>query len=514
MLSNGMILRGRYRIVRCIGKGGSSSVYLAEDVSIGKKWAVKFIASKDDDTGWLAQNEINMMIRLDYEMFPRIVDAWQESEGYVIVSDYIEGITLDKVLKKRPVARKMMVDWWTSIAEAIRYLHMLKPSILYLDLKLENIMLKNDGSLKLIDFGIAGRIADRGSLYGTVGYAAPEQYFNRGELLDERTDVFAFGMLMYAMISRRRPVKELKDQERMIRKDRKVPAKLKSIILNCINEEKDKRYGSMDELLRALQTLRAKRFIKLRVAACAGAAVISLVMSGIFAVRHVLAESVVTPAAEMAGELKEHIKGGEYTDEGIRIICGYLEAGCLDAETTNRFSYEVARHYFSVKRNYREALRYFNPVDEEVYPDVVYYKQLCGIQLSFEEDNEKYAGCIKEFEDYNRGLGYEAIRFENTIMLANLYEGIRCSQTDYVQAETECLEEGLKDLRYAVMTGLFADENNSYEAEYCRRLCILFAEREDKQNAVKYGEEALKLLAERDRRASEDIRDRLKALEN
>ena len=136
MLSNGMILRDRYRIVRCIGLGGSSSVYLAEDVSIGKKWAVKFIASRDDDTGWLAQNEINMMIRLDYEMFPRIVDAWQEAEGYVIVSDYIEGITLDKVLKKSPVSRKMMVDWWVSIAEAIRYLHMLKPSILYLDLKL------------------------------------------------------------------------------------------------------------------------------------------------------------------------------------------------------------------------------------------------------------------------------------------------------------------------------------------------------------------------------------------
>lgn len=513
MLSNGMILRDRYRIVRCIGLGGSSSVYLAEDVSIGKKWAVKFIASRDDDTGWLAQNEINMMIRLDYEMFPRIVDAWQEAEGYVIVSDYIEGITLDKVLKKSPVSRKMMVDWWVSIAEAIRYLHMLKPSILYLDLKLENIMLKNDGSLKLIDFGIAGRIADRGSLYGTVGYAAPEQYFNRGELLDERTDVFAFGMLMYAMISRKRPVKELKDQERMIRKDRKVPGKLKSIILNCICEEKDRRYRSMDELLRALNTLRTKRYVRFRVAACACAAVLSLIMSGFFAVRHVLAESAVTPAAEMAGELKGHIKGGEYTDEGIRIICGYLEAGCLDAEATNRFSYEVARHYFSVKRNYREALRYFNPVDEETYPDVVYYKQLCGLQLSFEEDCEKYAGCIKDFEDYNRGLGYEAVRFENTIMLANLYEGMQCLKDDYADAETECLEEGLKDLRYAVMTGLFIDENNVYEAEYCRRLCILSAAREDKQKAVKYGEEALELLADRDIRASEDIRNRLKELD-
>ncbi len=198
MLSKGQTLRDRYRIVREIGKGGTSSVYLAEDVSIGKKWAVKFLIN-DDDTVWLAQNEINMMIRLDHEMFPRIVDAWQERDGYVIVSDYIEGVTLDKVLKGKQVGKRMLAGWWIEIAQALEYLHELKPSILYLDLKLENIMLKKDGSLKLIDFGIAGRIAERGSLYGTPGYAAPEQYYNRGEMLDERTDVFAFGMLMYAM---------------------------------------------------------------------------------------------------------------------------------------------------------------------------------------------------------------------------------------------------------------------------------------------------------------------------
>ncbi len=79
MLSSGLILRGRYRILRQIGRGGTSSVFLAEDVSIGKKWAVKFLPC-DDDTVWLAQNEINMMIMLDHEMFPRIVDAWQDEE--------------------------------------------------------------------------------------------------------------------------------------------------------------------------------------------------------------------------------------------------------------------------------------------------------------------------------------------------------------------------------------------------------------------------------------------------
>ena len=105
MLSKGQVLRDRYRIERQIGSGGSSSVYLATDVSIGKKWAVKYLDCSDD-TMWLAQNEINMMIRLDHVMFPRIVDAWQDAGGYVIVAilAFILGIVVTGTIQK---AKKM-----------------------------------------------------------------------------------------------------------------------------------------------------------------------------------------------------------------------------------------------------------------------------------------------------------------------------------------------------------------------------------------------------------------------
>ncbi len=512
MLSNGMILRDRYRIVTCIGKGGSSSVYLAEDISIGKKWAVKYLESGDDDMGWLAQNEINMMIRLDYEMFPRIVDAWQEQDGYVIVSDYIEGVTLDRVLRGKHAGRKVLTEWWIRIAEGIRYLHKCKPSILYLDLKLENIMLKTDGSLKLIDFGIAGRIADRGSLYGTPGFAAPEQYYNRGELLDERTDIFAFGMLIYAMQSGKRPVRDLKQQEKLIRNDRRIPARLKTIILGCTAEDKDGRYSSMDEVLRALNAYKGRSCKKL-VARCAAAiAVTGLLASGAAAVKYVISEPVESTAQNMMDELRGHIVDGEYTDEGIRIICGYIESGCLDAETSERFAYEVARNYFSIKRSYREALRYFNMLNEEDYPDSMYYKRLCKLQLSFEEDNNRYSECIEEFAKYNRGLGYKDLRFDNTLMLANLYEGMQGRDETCRLAETECLEDGLKDLRYAVECGLFDDEGAEYEAEFCRRLCMLYDEQGDKASALKYGEEALELTPGNKENVINDLRRRLKAL--
>ena len=513
MLSLGLVLRDRYRIVCQIGAGGTSSVYLAEDVSIGKKWAVKFLPC-DDDTLWLAQNEINMMIMLDYEMFPRIVDAWQEPEGYFIVSDYIEGITLDRVIGKKQVSRKTLIRWWLDIAGAIKYLHDHKPSILYLDLKLENIMLKRDGSLKLIDFGIAGRIAQRGSLYGTPGYAAPEQYYNRGELLDERTDIFAFGMLMYAMLSGRKPARELKEQERIIRYGSGLPSRIRNIILNCISEDKDERYGSIDELIKELALLRGSGSgaMRLRLAAAAVLGVVFITIFGTTAVRYVLAEPVDNAAERMIAEANEHICDGEYTDEGIRIICGYIESGCLDDETCERFTYEVARNYFGVRRNYREALRYFEMLDPQVYPEAEYYKELCSLQMSFEEDRDRYAQCLARFGEYNRTGGYGETRYENDLMIANMYEGLISMEGCDVKPEIECLKDGLCDLRYAVEAGLFTDEDTGYEAEYCRRLCILYEGTGDIENAISYGEQALRLMGQEQSTAVDDIRNRLKGL--
>ncbi len=511
MLSKGQVLRGRYRIERRIGEGGTSSVYLATDVSIGKKWAVKFLEC-DDDTMWLAQNEINMMIRLDYEMFPRIVDAWQEPEGYVIVSDYVEGITLDRALKKgRIPGKRTLVSWWLGIADAIRYLHELKPSILYLDLKLENIMLKKNGSLKLIDFGIAGRIAQRGSLYGTPGYAAPEQYFNRGELLDERTDVFAFGMLMYAMFTGRRPAGDLKVQENIIKNDKRLPVPIKKIILGCISRDKEERYGGMNELISALSAINGTGRNVIRVKLIAASAVVFMGIFGAAAIKYVVAEPVDDTAARMISEANEHIADGEYTEEGIRIICGYIESGCLDDETRKRFTYEVARNYFSVRRNYREALRYFEMLDEEEYPEAGYCIKLCRLQVSFEEDADRYVKCLEEFDGYNRGLGYGEARYENELMIANLYATIPGKEG--ADAAFEKLETGLGDLRYAVREGLYTDVDYAYEAEYCRRLCMLCSERGDDNGVKKYGGEALALLKPSQIKAREDIERSMRVLD-
>ncbi|MCR5507589.1 MAG: serine/threonine protein kinase [Lachnospiraceae bacterium] len=503
MIQTGQVLRGRYRIERRIGAGGSSNVYLATDIYLGKKWAVKYLGCSDD-TMWLAQNEINMMVRLDHEMFPRIVDAWQDEGGYFIVSDYIDGVTLDTVLSNgRPPAKKLLISWWLDIARAIRYLHESKPSILYLDLKLENIMIKKDGSLKLIDFGIAGRIADRGSLYGTAGYAAPEQYYNRGELLDERTDVFAFGMLMYAMYTGKRPQKEYKFQLNAIKNDLRLPAPVRRIILGCISEDKAGRYRAMSELMDELEELKGGKRRIIRMKALTALAVLLIGVFGAAAIRYVVAQPVDDAAQRMIAEANEHISDGEYTEEGIRIICGYIESGCLDDDTCRRFTYEVARNYFSVRRNYREALRYYEMLDESEYPEAGYCMELCRLQISFEEDKDKYLKCLEQFGGYNRGLGYDEVRYENDLMIANLYAALPDGEGD--SAAINQLESGLSDLRYATGEGLYADTDSKFEAEYCRRLCILCSQLGRRDEAVKYGREALAVIGPSSEGLKEDI---------
>ncbi len=496
MLFEGQILRDRFRVIRQIGKGGTSRVYLAEDISIGKKWAVKFIDTSDDDTGWLAQNEINMMIRLDYEMFPRIVDAWQEREGYIIVSDFVDGVTLNRYLAEQAVSKNKLLDWWIEIAKALDYLHTLNPAILYLDLKLENVMIKKDGSLKMIDFGIAGRIAEKGSLYGTIGYAAPEQYYNRGELLDERTDVFAFGMLMYAMYTGKRPVKNLKDQTILLESNKKINKNVKNIIRKCIMRNKEDRFESMDEIISELYELKNKRSGIRQIKVIAASLIAGVFLMGFTAVKSVVAEPTDNPSVKLAEELSGHISEGEYTEEGIKIIESYIDAGCLDEDSKYSCIYQVAKFYFENKKNYREAMRYFKQLDEVKYPDVVYYKELCNIQLNFETDSNDYIKCLDDFVSYNKGIGYSETRFENDLMIAALYEGI-CSLNKESQDKTiELLQTGINELRFAINNNLFVDPDGKYEGEYCRRLCILLSDNNQMEDSIRYGEKAIEILSD------------------
>lgn len=208
MTEIGTVIDGKYEILKEIGRGGMSIVYLAMDKRLNKQWAVKEIrkkgSGKNDEVvvnSLLA--EANMMKKLDHPSLPRIVDIIDNGITIYVVMDYIEGESLDKILSEYGAQpEEMVVNWAKQLCDALSYLHSQKPSIIYRDMKPANVMLKPEGNIKIIDFGIAREYKEQNladtTVLGTKGYAPPEQYSGQ---TDPRSDIFALGMTMHHLLT-------------------------------------------------------------------------------------------------------------------------------------------------------------------------------------------------------------------------------------------------------------------------------------------------------------------------
>ena len=208
MTEIGTVIDGKYEVLREIGRGGMSVVYLAMDTHLNKQWAVKEIRKKGSGTNdEIVVNsllaEANLMKRLDHPALPRIVDIIDNGVTIYVVMDYIEGESLDKILNEYgSQPEEKVIEWAMQIADALSYLHAQKPPIIYRDMKPANVMLKPEGNIKIIDFGIAREYKEQNladtTVLGTKGYAPPEQYSGQ---TDPRSDIFALGMTMHHLLT-------------------------------------------------------------------------------------------------------------------------------------------------------------------------------------------------------------------------------------------------------------------------------------------------------------------------
>lgn len=208
MTEIGTIIDGKYKILNEIGRGGMSIVYLAMDERLNKQWAVKEIRKKgngknDEIVVNSLLAEANLMKKLDHPSLPRIVDIIDNGVTIYVVMDYVEGQSLDKVLNEYGAQpEELVVGWAKQLCDALSYLHSQKPSIIYRDMKPANVMLKPEGNIKIIDFGIAREYKEQKlsdtTVLGTKGYAPPEQYSGQ---TDPRSDIFALGMTMHHLLT-------------------------------------------------------------------------------------------------------------------------------------------------------------------------------------------------------------------------------------------------------------------------------------------------------------------------
>jgi eukaryotic-like serine/threonine-protein kinase len=277
----GSVIDGKYEILKLIGKGGMSKVYLAMDKRLNKQWAVKEIEKSGRDKRnnevviQSAIAEAHLIKRLDHPALPRIVDIIENNNIIYVVMDYIEGEPLNKIIDDYGAQpQDVVIDWAMQLCDVLDYLHTSNPPIIYRDMKPANVMLRPDGSLKLIDFGIAREfkeenIEDTVSL-GTKGYAAPEQFGGKGQT-DARTDVYCLGVTLYHLVTGQNPSDPPYEIYPIRDWNPNLSGGLERIIEKCTQLNPDDRYQSCAELLYALNhyeevddTYRTKQKRKLR----------------------------------------------------------------------------------------------------------------------------------------------------------------------------------------------------------------------------------------------------------
>lgn len=314
MLEIGSLVDGKYKILSEIGHGGMSVVYMAINEKANKTWAVKEVrkdGKMDFNTvrqGLMA--EIETLKKLKHPNLPSIIDVIEDDDSFIIVMDYIEGRSLDKIIEENGAQPEAyVVEWAKQLCDVFGYLHSRTPPIIYRDMKPANVMLKPDGNIMVIDFGTAKNYEiDLGETtgIGTIGYAAPEQYIGSGfGRTDARTDIYCLGITMYHLLTNIDPCKNLISDKSIRAVNPALSHGLDAIIQKCTQYQPADRYQSCAELMYDLENYEIlEPLYKKKQKRKLGVFFLTILMSVIFAASGFLTNYMVSQKATDTYETK------------------------------------------------------------------------------------------------------------------------------------------------------------------------------------------------------------------
>src|ERR1700690_420926 len=283
---------GPYEIVSPLGAGGMGEVYRARDTRLGRDVALKILPEKfarEPDRLHRFELGARAVAALNHPNILAIFDTGQESGSPFLVSELLEGETLREVLDGGALPQRKTIDYGVQIAQGLAAAH--EKGIVHRDLKPENIFVTRDGRIKILDFGLAklaqsGPVSDSvtlthshtaaGVVLGTASYMAPEQV--RGVGVDARTDIFAFGAVLYEMLSGKRAFRRDTTAETMTAVLKEDPAELVDpghvvspaldrIVRRCLEKNPEQRFQSAKDLSFALSALSGSDTAATRIAA-------------------------------------------------------------------------------------------------------------------------------------------------------------------------------------------------------------------------------------------------------
>ena len=264
MLTKGQKINDRYEIIKTIGEGGMANVYLANDTILDRKVAIKVLRgdlSNDEKFIRRFQREALSVSNLSHPNIVEVYDVGEEDGQYYIVMEYIEGKTLKQLLKKREtLTLPEVIDIMLQLTDGLAHAH--ESYIIHRDIKPQNIMILDNGLVKITDFGIAmalnaTQLTQTNSVMGSVHYLPPEQA--NGKSATVKSDIYSLGILMYELITGSVPfkgdnaveiaLKHMKEKIPSIRKQNPtIPQSVENIVIKATAKNPRNRYDSVKEM--------------------------------------------------------------------------------------------------------------------------------------------------------------------------------------------------------------------------------------------------------------------------
>lgn len=274
MLAPDMLVHGRYRIIRAIGKGGMGAVYEAFDLRLQSPVALKQMIVEGEQLSRAFAREAQLLASLRHQALPRVIDHFVDDQGQFLVMEFIPGDDLATLLQQRgaPFPVDQVLSWADTLLDALSYLHSQQPPVVHRDIKPQNMKLTPRGEIILLDFGLAkGATAAQtrsmtGSVFGyTPQYAPLEQI--KGSGTEPRSDLYSLGATLYNLITGSPPpdaltraaatiTREPDPLEPAHRLNPAVPEDISAILSQALALDPASRFASADALRRALRQAR------------------------------------------------------------------------------------------------------------------------------------------------------------------------------------------------------------------------------------------------------------------
>jgi serine/threonine protein kinase/Flp pilus assembly protein TadD len=447
---------GNYEVISTLGKGGMGQVYLALDTRLGRKVALKllpFSNTSDPNHVQRLEQEARTASALNHPNIVTIHEIGEADSIHFMATEYVDGETLRQRMLNTELSVREIAGIAVQIASALRAAH--QAGIVHRDIKPENIMLRSDGVVKVLDFGLAKLTAsgnseiESGLIMGTTAYMSPEQA--RGETVDARSDVWSLAVVIYEMIQGRVPftgethrqvVNEILQKEPPAM-DSAVPDELKQIVLKALSKDRTMRYDDASTMANDLKSLQEELEVRARLEAGQNEAV----------ARRSLATLPHLPT-HTAGHTRRNIfrviqRHKVFTGIAVVLLTGAVSWAYVTGRrnnsaggTTNREAYRLYLHgmYLANNRNLADTQKSIETLQQAVDLDPNYAQAWAG--LAYAHRTLSLYSPISTHETYQRSIEAinKALAIDDRLSEAHsaLCENKYLYEWDFAGAEREC----------------------------------------------------------------------------